>query len=79
MKLGKSETLGIFYDHHGGVRHIDSDFNHRGRDKNTGGSTYKLLHLVIFFSRFHLTVYHTDLDIGKKTSHSLKSLLHALQ
>jgi hypothetical protein len=34
MQLGKAEALGVFDQHHSGVRHVHSHFNDRGTDQH---------------------------------------------
>ena len=62
MKLGKTEPLRIFNDHHRRVRHVDTDLHHGGGDKNLYISLRKLFHDLVFLSRAHFAVerLHTD-------------------
>ena len=34
VQLGQAEALGVLDHHHGGVRHVDADFDHGGRNQN---------------------------------------------
>ena len=65
MKLGKSETFGILYYHHGSVRYIHTDFNNRGGNHYLRLAGNEQLHLRILFGGFHFPVHLANLTIGK--------------
>src|SRR5882762_5696995 len=49
MKLRKTKSLGMFDDHDGGVRNVDTDFNHGCGDENLRFIFPKGLHDCFFF------------------------------
>src|SRR5579885_3390656 len=49
MKLRKTEAIGVFDDHNGGVGHVHADLDDRGCDKNLNFVEAELEHHDFFF------------------------------
>jgi hypothetical protein len=61
VELGEAEALGMLDHHHRGVRHVDPDLDHRGRDQKAAVACRKGRHGSILVARRHLAVDQSDL------------------
>ena len=51
MQLRQAKPFGVFDDHHGGIGHIDTHLNHRGRHQHVQLTAGKLMQHIVFFFR----------------------------
>ena len=65
MQLGQSEVFGVFDDHQRGSRHVDTDLNDGGRDKNGRLTRGEAVHDGILFRGLHFAVQKSDGNVGK--------------
>ena len=79
MQLRESEALGIQDYHHRGVRHIHAYLYHGGGNENLGLSLHKLLHLCLFFGRFHPAVNLAQMELRKSLLQRLITFFQILQ
>jgi hypothetical protein len=56
VQLGQTEAFGIFDQQHGGVGHVDADFDHRGADQHAGLSGAEAGHDQVLFLRLEPSV-----------------------
>jgi hypothetical protein len=49
--LRKPETFGVLDHHDGGVRHVDTDFDHSGCDEKAGLTGFEGAHGLVLFIR----------------------------
>ena len=56
MKRRKPETLGVFYEHNGGVRNVYADFNNSCADEQLYLARSKAAHDFVLFRALHFTV-----------------------
>ena len=62
MQLGQTEALCIQDNHHRSIGHIYTYFYYGGGNENLCFALYKLLHLYLLFSRFHLAMNLTQFE-----------------
>src|SRR3954453_12171473 len=60
MQLGDPETVGVEDHHHGGVRHIDADLDHRGCDQHIELTGAEAVHDSFLFRRRQASVQQTE-------------------
>ena len=60
MQLGKTKPFGIFYHHHRGIGHIDTNFHNGRGNQHLDPVLTERFHDLIFFFRFHLSVKNTN-------------------
>ena len=63
MQLREAEALGVLDHHHGRIRHVHADFDHRRRHQNVDFAPAESFHDVFFFLAFHAAVQQADLPI----------------
>ena len=60
MELGQSKAFCVVDDHDGCFGDVDSYFDNGGRDEHDVFAVFEVLHGLIFFRRFHLSVEESD-------------------
>jgi hypothetical protein len=65
VKLGEPEALGVLDQHHGGVRHVDPDLDHRGGHQHVDGACLEALHDGILVLAREPTMQESDHKLGK--------------
>ena len=76
VELGESEALGVFDDHHGGVGHVDADFDDGCRDEDLRFVFAEALHDFVFFLAREPPVQQAELQFWKNLSRQPFVLLH---
>ena len=56
MHLSQTKSLGVFDQHHAGVRNIDTDLEHGGADQRVRGAAPKTFHDLLFVWRWNSAV-----------------------
>ncbi|RMS11058.1 hypothetical protein ALP75_204885 [Pseudomonas syringae pv. actinidiae] len=67
MQLGQAKALGVFDDHQAGIRHIDTDLDHRGRHQQLQRALLEFSHDRGFFCGFHAPVDQPDANLAQST------------
>ena len=65
MELRKSKALGVFDDHHGGVRNVDADFHDSCGHEDLGFVLAEALHDFFFFFAGEAAVQQAKLELRK--------------
>ena len=65
VQLREPEPFRVLDEHHGGVRHVDPDLDHRGGDQQVGSSRAEALHDLVLVLRTHPTVQELDAQVGE--------------
>ena len=65
VQLREAEALGVLHDHHGGVGHVDANFNDRGGDQHIDFAALKAAHDDLFFVRIEAAVEQADAQAGE--------------
>jgi len=60
MQLSQPEALGVLDDHDARLRHVDADFDHRGRDQDARRALGKARHRRVFLRPAHAAVDEFD-------------------
>ena len=60
MQLREPEPLGVLDHHHARLRHVDADFDHRGRDQEPRFARGEALHGAILVGPAHAAVDEVD-------------------
>ena len=60
VQLGDAVALGVLDDHHGGVRDVDADLDHRRGDEHVGAARGERGHRLLLLARAHLAVHQHD-------------------
>ncbi len=66
VQLRESEALGILDDHERGVRHVDADFDHRGRHQELDFSVLEAPHGAFLRGGRHAAVNQPDAELGQR-------------
>ncbi len=61
MQLGEPEALGVLDHHHGRLRHVDADLDHRGGDQELRLAGGEALHGAVLVGALHAAVHQIDL------------------
>ena len=65
MELGKPEAVCVFNDHERCVRHVDANFDDRGRHKNIGFTARESAKRRVFVRLLHFAVQKSHTPVGK--------------
>ena len=65
VQLREAEALGVLDQHHGRVRNVDADLDHRRRDQQVRASRAEPVHHALLLGRAQLAVQHLDGQIGE--------------
>ena len=65
MKLRKAEAFGVFDNHYRRIRNVDSDLDHRRRNKKVDISLREGTHYLVLFLRLHFSVKQAESVILK--------------
>ncbi len=60
VQLREAEAVGVLHDHHGGVRHVDTDLDDRRRDQHLHGAGAERGHRLLLLLGLHLAVQQPD-------------------
>ena len=60
MQLRQPEALGVLDHHHGRLRHVDPDLDHRGGDEEPGLARREPLHGAVLVGALHAAVHQID-------------------
>ena len=71
MKRREAKALGVLDQHHGGVRDVDTDFDHRGRDQDVELARFELLHHAFFLFARQTAVQQAHAELGKNVVREL--------
>ena len=66
MQLRQAEALGMLDHHQRGIRHIDADFNHRGRHQQMQLAARKALHHGLLVCGLHSAMDQADLQVRQR-------------
>ena len=65
VQLRDSVAVGVLDQHHGGVRHVDPDLDHRGRDEHVGLPRAERRHRLLLVGRPQLPVQEHDAEVAQ--------------
>src|SRR5437016_10395047 len=65
MQLRETETLCVLDDHHGCVRHVNTDFDDSGGDENLYLARHEPAHHFLFFAGLHLAMQEANGEMRK--------------
>ena len=65
VQLRDPVALGVLDEHHGRVRHVDPDLDHRGGDEHVGRARGERGHRRLLLGRTHLAVQQHDPEVAQ--------------
>ena len=60
VELRQAEPLGAIYEHHRGIRYVDTYFDHRSGDQHVQLPVFEPGHHVLFLHQAHATMQQSD-------------------
>ena len=75
VQLREAEALGVLHQHHGRVRHVDADLDHRRRDEHVRLARAERVHAASFSVGPHPAVEQGDVELGEHLGRQAIGLL----